>query len=199
MSKFILPSRDKWEQYQIDNSKNIVATDIIDIKKVKYVGGLDISFDKNDSSRGCAYLTVMDMTSQNIVYEDYKVFKLTVPYVSGFLGFREVPEYIELLEKLKSTKTEYYPHVLMIDGFGILHHRGFGSVSQLGYETRIPSIGAAKTLLFIDGLDDKEVKSRFRIECKKRRLCKINWTRYQSGKCYYVDCFYINLQNSGTN
>jgi deoxyinosine 3'endonuclease (endonuclease V) len=54
----------------------------------------------------------------------------------------------------------------MIDGFGILHYRAYGSASQLGMETSIPSIGIGKTLLNIDGLDEYMIKERFRKECK---------------------------------
>jgi deoxyinosine 3'endonuclease (endonuclease V) len=160
--------RSEWEQYQIEKSKEIILTDSVDIKNVVYIGGLDISFDKMDDSRGCAYLTIYDVKNQKIVHEDYKVCTLTVPYVSGFLGFREIPEYIELLEKIANTQPQYYPQVLMVDGFGILHHRGFGSASHIGYEMGISSIGVAKTLLFVDGLDEKEIKLRFKNECSKK-------------------------------
>ena len=54
----------------------------------------------------------------------------------------------------------------MIDGFGILHYREFGSASQIGYETNLPCIGVAKTLLMIDNLDERETKKQFRDKCK---------------------------------
>lgn len=36
----------KWESYQIENSKKIKEYGVVDLSNVKYVGGLDISFDK---------------------------------------------------------------------------------------------------------------------------------------------------------
>ena len=53
----------------------------------------------------------------------------------------------------------------MIDGGGILPPRGFGSASHIGLETGIPSIGVAKTLMCVDGLNEKQVKARFKREC----------------------------------
>jgi len=144
-----------------------VTNDQIDVNKIRYVGGLDISFDPMDDTKGVGYITIYDLIDKKIVYEDHKKATLCVPYISGFLGFREVTEYMEILKKVKNDKPEYFPDVLMIDGFGILHHRGFGSASHIGYESQIPTIGVAKTLLYIDGLNEQTVKEKFRQECKK--------------------------------
>jgi deoxyribonuclease V len=158
---------ESWEKYQIDGAKKIITTDQFDIKDIKYVGGLDISFDNHDDMIGSAYITVYDVLNKVVVYEDHKKIQLDIPYFSGFLGFREIPAYIEILDKLKKFKPEFYPQILMIDGFGILHYRGFGSASHIGFETGIPTIGVAKTLLYVDGLNEKIIKQQFRNECKK--------------------------------
>lgn len=155
----------EWENFQIEKSTEIITTDVIDPIHIKYVGGLDISFDKSNNSKGCAYISIYDMIKKQIVYEDHILCTLTVPYVSGFLGFRETPIYLNLLNKLKTEKPEFYPDVLMIDGFGILHHRKFGSASHVGYIADIPTIGVAKTLLHIDGLNEKTIKSKFKLNC----------------------------------
>ena len=155
----------QWIHYQEENAAKIIKTDIFNIDDVVYIAGLDISFD--DSNRkACAYITVYDCIQKKIVYEDYKLCRLAIPYISGFLGFREVPEYLHLLAKIKHTKPDFYPHVLQVDGCGILHHRGFGSASHVGFVTGIPSIGIAKSLLHIDGLNQKECKIRSKVECK---------------------------------
>lgn len=156
----------EWEKYQIENSKNIITTDTTDVNKIRYIGGLDISFDKKNNSIGCAYLTIYDIKLHKIVYENHKLCKLDLPYISGFLGFREIPIYTIITDEIKG-KT-FYPDVLFIDGFGILHPRGFGSASQIGYEFDIKSVGIAKTLMCIDGLDEIKIKSQFRKECHKK-------------------------------
>lgn len=155
----------KWEKYQIENGKKIKEYDISDLSNVKYVGGLDISFDKTNNKKGCAYLTVYDIIKKKNIYEDYKICDLEIPYVSGFLGFREVKIYKELLDKLKNETPNFYPEVLMVDGFGILHPRGFGSASHIGFICDIPTIGIGKTLLTIDGLNEKQMKQQFEQQC----------------------------------
>lgn len=158
---------DKMTQYQLENAKKIIKTDTFNIDDVVYIAGLDVSFSKNYENKACAYITVYDCIEKKIVYEEYELCILTIPYMSGFLGYREVPEYLKLLTKLKETKPEFYPHVLLVDGCGILHHREFGSASHLGLITGISTIGIAKTLLHIDGLNQKDIKMKSKMECKQ--------------------------------
>ncbi len=156
----------KYIASQIYNASRVIKTDIIDKSLIRYVGGLDISFDKNDSNYACAYITIYDIVSNSIVYENYNLCKMKTPYVSGCLGMREVPEYIKLLNKI-STKP-FYPQLLMVDGFGILHPREYGSASELGDIVNLPTIGVAKTLMCIDGLDEFKVKKEFKEKCTKK-------------------------------
>ncbi|GAB2263294.1 hypothetical protein Droror1_Dr00004291 [Drosera rotundifolia] len=57
---------------------------------LRYVGGVDVSFSKEDSAIACACIVVLDVEAVEVVYEDYCVTRLEVPYVVGFLTFREV-------------------------------------------------------------------------------------------------------------
>lgn len=57
---------------------------------LKYVGGVDVSFLKEDPSVACGSLVVLDLQSLQIVYQDYSLVRLRVPYIAGFLAFREV-------------------------------------------------------------------------------------------------------------
>lgn len=156
-----------WEKEQIEKAKLVVTEDLLDINKIRYCGGLDISFDPQDDTVGVSYITIYDLLDKRIVHEDHQKVTLNIPYISGFLGFREVGVYMDLLKRVKDNKPEFYPDVLMIDGFGILHHRGFGSASHIGYCTQIPTIGVGKTLLYVDGMDEHKVKDKFRQECKR--------------------------------
>lgn len=155
----------QWINYQHTNKSNIIRYDDFDPNTIQYVGGLDISFSKSDSNLACAYLTIYNILTSEIVYEDYKLCKLTIPYISGFLGFREVPEYKKLLKRIIGKP--FYPQILLVDGFGILHYREFGSASHLGFITGIPTIGVGKTLLAIDGLNERTVKQEFKNKCVK--------------------------------
>lgn len=57
---------------------------------LKYVGGVDLSFSKNDPSIACATLVVLDFSTLEVVHEVSTIVNLSIPYVPGFLAFREV-------------------------------------------------------------------------------------------------------------
>ncbi|XP_034361934.1 endonuclease V isoform X2 [Arvicanthis niloticus] len=79
---------------------------------------------------------------------------LKAPYVSGFLAFREVPFLVELVQQLQEKEPDLMPQVLLVDGNGVLHQRGFGVACHLGVLTELPCIGVAKKLLQVDGLEN---------------------------------------------
>lgn len=171
---------DEYIASQQYNASRVIKTDIVDKASIRYVAGLDISFDKNNTNYACAYITICDIVTNSIVYENYNLCKMITPYVSGCLGMREVPEYIKLLNEI-STKP-YYPQLIMVDGFGILHPRDYGSASELGDIVNIPTIGVAKTLMCIDGMDEHVIKKEFRDKCKKKG--DVIMLTGESGKIY---------------
>ena len=59
---------------------------------LKYIGGTDISFLKEDPSTACAAVVVLDADTLEVVHEEFDVVRLQVPYIPGFLSFREVTE-----------------------------------------------------------------------------------------------------------
>jgi deoxyinosine 3'endonuclease (endonuclease V) len=65
--------------------------------KLKYIGGVDISFLKEDPSTACAAVVVLDAESMEIVHEEFDVVRMQVPYIPGFLAFREVLHIVHLI------------------------------------------------------------------------------------------------------
>ncbi|KAL0698169.1 hypothetical protein Bca4012_054291 [Brassica carinata] len=131
---------------------------------LKYVGGVDISFSKDDSSVACACLVVLELPSLRVVHHELSLLRLRVPYVPGFLAFREAPVLLQILEKMRDDDHPFYPQVLMVDGNGILHPRGFGLACHLGVLARLPTIGVGKNLHHVDGLDHSEVRRLFQLK-----------------------------------
>lgn len=121
------------------------------------VGGVDVSFVKGDSVRACASLVVLSYPELKVVYEDSRMVGLKAPYVSGFLAFREVPFLVELVQRLQEKEPDLMPQVVLVDGNGVLHQRGFGVACHLGVLTELPCIGVAKKLLQVDGLENNDL------------------------------------------
>lgn len=117
------------------------------------VGGVDVSFVKGDSVRACASLVVLSYPELEVLYEDSCLVRLTAPYLSGFLAFREVPFLVDAVRRLREKEPSLVPQVLLVDGNGVLHPRGFGVACHLGVLTDLPCVGVAKKLLQVDGLE----------------------------------------------
>ncbi|XP_070596315.1 endonuclease V isoform X3 [Erythrolamprus reginae] len=124
------------------------------------VGGMDLSYLKEDATRACASLVVLSYPELEVLYEDCYVVAVNAPYVAGFLAFREVPFLLEAVQRLETQKPGLKPQVLLVDGNGILHHRGFGIACHLGVLTALPCIGVAKNLLQVEGLANDELHKK---------------------------------------
>ncbi|XP_020550708.1 endonuclease V isoform X2 [Sesamum indicum] len=161
------------------------------VEILKYVGGVDLSFSRNDSLIACATLVVLDISTLEVVHEDSSIIKLRIPYVPGFLAFREAPVLLELLKKMETTSPTLYPQVLMVDGNGLLHPRapflwisllchywsllkslersaGFGLACHLGVLADLPTIGIGKNLHQVDGLTQSRVRQVLEANGKPR-------------------------------
>ncbi|XP_069808182.1 endonuclease V isoform X2 [Dendropsophus ebraccatus] len=126
------------------------------LQGLERIGGVDLSFVKEDETIACASLIVLSYPDLEVIYEDCQMVTIDAPYVAGFLAFREVPSLVEAVKRLQETDSSLMPQVLLVDGNGVLHHRGFGVACHLGILTGLPTIGVAKNLLQVDGLENNE-------------------------------------------
>lgn len=127
---------------------------------LRYIGGVDISFDKKNPDFAVVSLVVLSYPDLKVVYSDYCSKVMDLPYIPGYLGFREVDLFLQLLKVLQSDAQHRHmmPQVILVDGNGILHYRGFGSACHFGVMADIPVIGVAKNLLAVDGLAREMVR-----------------------------------------
>ncbi|MDM7913072.1 MAG: endonuclease V [Methanotrichaceae archaeon] len=68
--------------------------------------------------------------------------KAAIPYVPGFLSFREGPAAIKAVRAL-----DVRPTLLFVDGCGINHPRRAGLASYMGVILDLPTIGVSKSVL----------------------------------------------------
>eukprot|EP00211_Chloroparvula_japonica_P014002 CAMPEP_0119129996 /NCGR_PEP_ID=MMETSP1310-20130426/7512_1 /TAXON_ID=464262 /ORGANISM="Genus nov. species nov., Strain RCC2339" /LENGTH=241 /DNA_ID=CAMNT_0007120459 /DNA_START=172 /DNA_END=897 /DNA_ORIENTATION=+ len=159
--------KEKWEKEQKVLAGQLVCENGFAVNEVKYVGGVDISFFPDNDVDAVAAFVILEYPSMNIVYEDFRKVALTLPYIPGFLAFREVPHVLPMVEKLRKEKPEVFPDIIFVDGNGVLHPRGFGFASHLGVELGAPTIGIGKNLHCIDGLLRKNVRNDFAAKTKQ--------------------------------
>ncbi|KAJ7378297.1 hypothetical protein OS493_023544 [Desmophyllum pertusum] len=150
-----------WKREQIELKKKLVSEDCVNwgvsteepFSNLNLIGGVDISFPKGDADHACACLVVLNFPELEVVYEDLSMVHLTSPYVPEYLAFREVGFLVDLISRLGKDKPELLPQVILVDGNGMLHPRGFGIACHLGVLTDIPTVGVAKTLFHVDGIE----------------------------------------------
>ncbi len=162
---YMIFNRRRASEVQRKLSSMIKLEDCFD--RIETVGGLDVSY-KGDV--GVSVLSVFRGDKlEKLLYVKMRV---PIPYIPGFLAFREAPLHLALLMKVK-------PTVTMIDGHGIAHPRGLGIASHVGVVLNIPTIGVAKKRLYgVEGIcggepcltDDKGNLLAYIVKRGKRRL-----------------------------
>jgi len=110
-------------------------------RDIRVVAGADISCTRGDD-RVYAAVVLLDAESLYVVEEATYCGRTSFPYIPGLLSFREGPALLQAFGKLRGR-----PDVVLFDGQGIAHPRGFGLAAHLGLVLDVPAVGCAKTRL----------------------------------------------------
>jgi len=113
-------------------------------RPLRLVAGADVSYAKKAVTMYAA-VVVVAWPSLEVVEEVTAQCAAEFPYIPGLLSFREMPALLAAFEKLRSA-----PDVIVCDGHGVAHPRGFGIASHLGVLLNVPAIGCAKKRLVGD-------------------------------------------------
>ena len=154
------------KRIQEDLRSRVVTVDLVPgIRDARFIGGADVAFvtlggedagpegkpvhEGNPRFRmqtrfthALAGIVVFDRERGVVTETACALAPVTMPYIPGYLSFREGPAMLKALEELSRP-----PEVIIYDGCGIAHPRGLGLASHLGVLTGIPSVGCAKNRL----------------------------------------------------
>jgi deoxyinosine 3'endonuclease (endonuclease V) len=119
--------------------------------KPELYGGVDVSFPEKDEDQAVAVYVVVDKRTMEVVYHDHEYFTLQIPYISGYLAFREIQPLQMLIERQLQQRPDMTPKAILVDGNGIFHPRHAGIACFVGNRTNIPTIGVGKTLFYDAG------------------------------------------------
>ena len=123
--------------------------------QIKTVAGADLAILKDEKKLVCGII-VFSYPELNEIERTWEVVDEEFPYIPGLLAFREGPAIIKTYEKLKEK-----PDVLILDGHGIAHPRGFGIACYVGVLLDIPTMGIAKKRLYGTHQEPRDVPGSY--------------------------------------
>ncbi|WCF10752.1 endonuclease V [Paenibacillus thiaminolyticus] len=138
-----------FENEQKKLKKGIKLENGFDKDKIKFISGIDLAYwEKHDKSYAVCCIVTIDYESHQIVETKYLSGEITVPYIAGYLSFRELPLILETYKLL-----EIEPDIVMFDGNGFLHYRNMGIATHASFYLDKPTIGVAKSYLKIENVE----------------------------------------------
>lgn len=105
------------------------------------IGGADVGFEQGGEVTRAAMVLLKYPTLELVEYQVARI-ATTMPYIPGFLSFRETPALMAAWQQLSRK-----PDLLFVDGHGISHPRRLGVASHFGLLVDVPTIGVAKKRL----------------------------------------------------
>lgn len=148
---------------------------------IRRIGGADVSNTRFDpTKRVYAALVTRDAATDAPIATATETRIADLPYVPGYLGFREVPALAAAWSRLRVK-----PDLLLVDGQGLAHPRGLGVACHLGLVLDVPTIGVAKSLLVGSGEPGPEPGDTAPLMLKDRRIGTAIRTR-RGAKPLYV-------------
>lgn len=125
----------------IQNQLRTLVSTRDQLPKIKRVAGVDVGFERENTIAHAA-VAVLNFPDLSLRESAHACKPVTMPYIPGYLSFREIPPILAALQAL-----ETLPDLILCDGQGLAHPRRFGIACHLGVLTQIPCIGVAKTRL----------------------------------------------------
>lgn len=126
---------------QIATAGNIIRHDAFDFETPSIIAGADVGFEQGGEVTRAAIALLRFPSLELIEYQVARI-NTTMPYIPGFLSFREYPALLAAWQRLSQQ-----PDLVFVDGHGISHPRRLGVASHFGLLIDRPTIGVAKRRL----------------------------------------------------
>ncbi len=143
--------QEKFLKQQDEFRSRIKTEDDFDVNEIRLIAGVDLAYwkDENDEETAVCCIVVIDYNTHQIIEKKHYSGKIEVPYMPGFLAFRELPLVLKTVELLENK-----PDIYMFDGNGYLHPRNMGIATHASFYLNKPTIGVAKTYFRVDKKTD---------------------------------------------
>ncbi|WP_168406892.1 deoxyribonuclease V [Erwinia amylovora] len=105
---------------QRQHAAEIVTQDDFDVMPPRFIGGADVGFEQSGEVTRAA-LVILEYPSLQLIEHQVARIATTMPYIPGFLSFREIPALEAAWQQLAQR-----PDLLLVDGHGIAHPRRLG-------------------------------------------------------------------------
>ncbi|KFC84859.1 deoxyribonuclease V [Buttiauxella agrestis] len=126
---------------QIDLAAQVIRKDRLEQDPPRLIAGADVGFEQGGDVTRAAIVLLKYPSLELVEYQVARV-ATSMPYIPGFLSFREYPALLTAWEMLSQK-----PDLLFVDGHGISHPRRLGVASHFGLLVDVPTIGVAKKRL----------------------------------------------------
>ncbi len=102
----------------VDIYDKIKSKDTFNLNEIKTIAGVDHAYWKEDDGEESAVccIVIMDFESHTVIEKRHYSGKIEVPYIPGFIAFRELPLVMKIVELLENQPDRY-----IFDGNGYLH------------------------------------------------------------------------------
>ena len=126
---------------QIELASQVIREDRLEQDPPRLIAGADVGFEQGGEVTRAAIVLLQYPSLELVEYQVARV-ATSMPYIPGFLSFREYPALLSAWEMLSQK-----PDLLFVDGHGISHPRRLGVASHFGLLVDVPTIGVAKKRL----------------------------------------------------
>lgn len=140
---------DEFDKIQYDLTRKIKLENDFHKENILLIAGIDLAYwEENETTIAVCCICVVDFMTKNVIETKSMTDEIAVPYIPGYLSFRELPLILKTFNTLINE-----PDIVMFDGNGYLHPRNMGIATHASFYLNKPTIGIAKSYLKIDGVD----------------------------------------------